>query len=681
MIECDFIPLAVPDALAHPLKPNQYSFVTSNLTLAPWQNWSLHSYLADSPATLPSHLHMHTSGPPPSPVMCILSPHDLINTRVIAPDDRVQYSVKRGEFETALERGLRDVSSLKRVGVEELGDLFLKDLLEKGEEGVARAAKETERLLGSNRERWEKWLYGFSKSGMWLGHLLPYLPVRDPVLNQSLYEMALEKMLLFAELQEASETGSFEEVYVRMVRSWGKTSAGWEYVRFCQSVSLDCSDTVRDLGRRCWQSSKGYLEPNTPSPSPPLPVTEESAGEPKGAVFSILAVRNRVEARVGPAGKGKRVDLYALAELHRMTGEHESSIACYERIGKEFCATCDDECLRMVIEGAGSATRTASPFEFVLPYIDKYGLSYDVVALTQLVGVRIAAEFLVDRVDVGAIFGDSLRPKVLLWLLELSFQQKLEVYAKLPFHIHERHLSLLIQYSAEAVRKNPGTRLWGGDSPLLVYLRTMLKKGGVGVRADDARAQLSEVKSLPRELGFVRERSEAGEDDARGTVELYLRECGSVFLAVQFAEAHAAYREVLWEVVVAYCLENEKLGELLECAASIGSDLSTLVAKIPRGMEIDDLKGKLLGSIESYRVRVGCHGRAMEVSGGDRLELLRKESRVKRVGRRVSGGQKGAGGGASEGEGAERRRARRVIVRERLRTRDRSGRVRTTADS
>ena len=160
---------------------------------------------------------------------------------------------------------------------------------------------------------------------------------------------------------------------------------------------------------------------------------------------------------------------------------------------------------------------------------------------------------------------------------------------------------------------------------------------------------------------------------------LYLNECSSVFLGVQFAADHTTCRELLWEIVVSHCLRTEKLGELLECAASIGADLSTLVAKIPRGMEIQNLKAKLLGSIETYRVLVKSHEVATVVSGQDRLSLLRETTHTVRRGVRMTADEmtkvQERRGGAEAKEAKERdgekRKARNAVIMDRLKNRTR----------
>jgi hypothetical protein len=116
-----------------------------------------------------------------------MSPHDLVSCRICSADDRVSYAQSLGDHELALKRGLRDRGSLKLHSIQSLVDNHLGALLKEGsEESVRFAGVETMRLLGTNRDRWEKWLYAFSRDARSLTGLVPNLPVRDPKLPQSL---------------------------------------------------------------------------------------------------------------------------------------------------------------------------------------------------------------------------------------------------------------------------------------------------------------------------------------------------------------------------------------------------------------------------------------------------------------------------------------------------------------
>ena len=60
-------------------------------------------------------------------------------------------------------------------------------------------------MLGVNVTLWERWMYAFAKSSDGIFALSSKLPVRDPKLSSSLYEMALEKMMLYVELENGDE--------------------------------------------------------------------------------------------------------------------------------------------------------------------------------------------------------------------------------------------------------------------------------------------------------------------------------------------------------------------------------------------------------------------------------------------------------------------------------------------
>lgn len=86
---------------------------------------------------------------------------------------------------------------------------------------------------------WEKYLYLFVKTPLGLKKLLPVIPVRDPKLSASLYEMVLEKLLLHVE----TSCPEMEEDYLRCLRVWGSTDG---LSKWCEIVEGE----DREAGKR-----------------------------------------------------------------------------------------------------------------------------------------------------------------------------------------------------------------------------------------------------------------------------------------------------------------------------------------------------------------------------------------------------------------------------------------------
>ena len=78
-----------------------------------------------------------------------------------------------------------------------------------------------------------------------------------------------------------------------------------------------------------------------------------------------------------------------------------------------------------------------------------------------------------------------------------------------------------------------------------------------------------------------------------------------------------------------------KLALLLEAAALVGADLSSLVRQIPTGVSILGLKGKLLSAISQYRSLLNANVKGVEICAESRLRMLGDVGTLCRRGVRV----------------------------------------------
>lgn len=161
-----------------------------------------------------------------------------------------------------------------------------------------------------------------------------------------------------------------------------------------------------------------------------------------------------------------------------------------------------------------------------------------------------------------------------------------------------------------------------------------------------------------RELAYVIDRYGSGsEEDSRTILQLYLEGAKSLPLAVAYAQRNKAHSTMLWDSLVSYCLDPKPkltrkrkgkrkdsisdkedghlFGALLEVAARSGADLSHLVSKVPKGMQIEGLRPRLIASIADYRVKVQMHKAAAEVLNKDKVDLLRELAQKSRRGTRI----------------------------------------------
>lgn len=119
-------------------------------------------------------------------------------------------------------------------------------------------------------------------------------------------------------------------------------------------------------------------------------------------------------------------------------------------------------------------------------------------------------------------------------------------------------------------------------------------------------------------------------------------------MAVSYAERDTKHSSVLWDILVEHCTtpdptsdanQNSALGalfgSLLEAAAHTGSDLASLVSKIPDGMSIVGLRPKLIGAITDYRYKVKIHEDVDNLLMEDKVSVLRELSHLSRRGERM----------------------------------------------
>ena len=111
--------------------------------------------------------------------------------------------------------------------------------------------------------------------------------------------------------------------------------------------------------------------------------------------------------------------------------------------------------------------------------------------------------------------------------------------------------------------------------------------------------------------------------DAKEILQLYLRGAKKLFMAVTFAERNTTHSSILFDMLVEHCTppdptsdanQNSAMGSLfgslLEAAAHTGSDLASLVSRIPEEMSIEGLRPKLIAAITDYPYKVKMHKHA-----------------------------------------------------------------------
>ena len=119
-------------------------------------------------------------------------------------------------------------------------------------------------------------------------------------------------------------------------------------------------------------------------------------------------------------------------------------------------------------------------------------------------------------------------------------------------------------------------------------------------------------------------------------------------MAVAFAERNTMYSSLLFDILVGHCttpdptsdvVQNSTtgalFGNLLEAAAHTGSDLASLVSRIPEGMSIEGLRPKLIAAVKDYRYKVKLHENVDGLLVEDKVSILRELNNVSRRGERL----------------------------------------------
>lgn len=332
-----------------------------------------------------------------------------------------------------------------------------------------------------------------------------------------------------------------------------------------------------------------------------------------------------------------------------------------------------------------------------------------IVALIMLVGLPRVGRFLLDNCsppegtstdDIGVSYGMlpldlvakqlESRPKLLYWFLFQVFIHKADMYVRFPTtavppaaitKLHQLQFSLFIDYANENVSKksseSPAVLMANDDTPFMSFLRATLPHGGI--QADDVREKLTTYRGnsvdspvFARELAFVIESFGKGTvDDAKEVLQLYVRGEKNLYMAVAYAERDTKHSSILWDILVEYCTtadpssssdetnqnrgaQGALFGSLLEAAAHTGSDLATLVTRIPEGMSIEGLRPKLIAAISDYRYKVKIHEQVDGILMEDKVSILRELSHISRRGERITiGDERLSNAGAKEPSSTE----------------------------
>lgn len=122
----------------------------------------------------------------------IVSPKDIVIARPCDMDDHISWLMDQKKYKEAYSEAIKKQRELKQHEVMNIGKVYLNYLII--QEMYKEAALECERVLGENKELWQNQIYIFQKHHK-LRILTPYIPIVNPQLDSTIYEMVLNEHL------------------------------------------------------------------------------------------------------------------------------------------------------------------------------------------------------------------------------------------------------------------------------------------------------------------------------------------------------------------------------------------------------------------------------------------------------------------------------------------------------
>ncbi len=133
--------------------------------------------------------------PSSPPAIFVVVADVIVVARARVTDDRVEWALEHGDTLGALRCAIEGQNTLKRYMVSDLVNKYLQELLSSNPPQTEKAARACVELLGTDTISWEHWVFEFGRKDA-LDVLVPYVPTGDPLLPSTIYEAALEHLML-----------------------------------------------------------------------------------------------------------------------------------------------------------------------------------------------------------------------------------------------------------------------------------------------------------------------------------------------------------------------------------------------------------------------------------------------------------------------------------------------------
>lgn len=514
------------------------------------------------------------------PVMLIAAPEDIMVARVRNVDDRILWVLKKGAFGAAIELALLNRHLLTQQRFHALATSYLEQLLAR--EDYARAAAECPRLLGVEATLWERWIYNFASRGK-LAALAPFIPLQNPRLSQTTYEMVLYHFL-----------DNDPQAFFDTLRRWGTQQHKFSHSSMSNGVRRG---DLYDLG----EVTKRVAGMATVAPDPVLLQAQAYLHQLQGRFEAALAVYWELFRLVGNAeatDEGRRTELFApvfrLIEEHNLFDAAQGRVLTLVRMDRELAG---DLLVRYV---------DRLPVESVVKQLQQEQEGPVATASAKAGRQRRASSA---ATAVAAASASDASSSLLLWYLHLLFRRLPDQYndpAYKDFHV------LQVELYAKAAPPFAPVKEGDEDGPYASDLLSFLMWSN-HVRLETTLAAC-ERRSPPLYDEMVYILGRIGH--TKEALTILLEKIGSVTRAIDFVERHD---KALWRDLTAHSLQNPVfLAGLLRHAGEYNVDLArSLLQDIPDTMQIKGLKHKLLGIIASYHFERTLHECCRRVAESD----------------------------------------------------------------
>ncbi|KAG4301223.1 hypothetical protein PCK1_002533 [Pneumocystis canis] len=118
----------------------------------------------------------------------IIGPNDGMIAREREPKDHILWLIKHEYYEKAISIMKKTQMSIDGIDLKAVNLLYLEYLARKGE--YDKISSISGDILRDDIDLWEKWIFNFAENDH-LQDIIPYIPITDPQLSSSVYEMVL----------------------------------------------------------------------------------------------------------------------------------------------------------------------------------------------------------------------------------------------------------------------------------------------------------------------------------------------------------------------------------------------------------------------------------------------------------------------------------------------------------